>query len=465
MRIRSRVATFLAVSTLSLIMPLPPPGAPQTPSPPPAAGTKEARDARMAWWREARFGLFIHWGLYAEPAGTWQGKRYPKNGEWLLHDARIPVADYLPLAATFNPTKFDADAWVRAAKDAGMKYIVITAKHHDGFAMFDSKANAFNIVDATPFKRDPLKELATACQKEGIRLGFYYSQVQDWTAPGGAAVEGGHWDPAQDGDFAQYLHTKALPQIKELLTNYQPCPAVLWFDTPTSAMTPALAQEVMQVVHEHPELIINNRLGGGVQGDTETPEQHIPPTGYKDRDWETCMTINDTWGYKSFDNHFKSTGTLLRNLIDIASKGGNYLLNVGPEATGEIPAPELERLAQIGQWLRVNGEAIYGTGPTAFGAEAGEYSPTEKDKNGKPVFKTAWEWRCTTKPGKLFIHLFKWPAEPFRLDGVKVQISKAYLLADPERKPLGVKQDNESWTVARPAQAADANASVLVLES
>jgi len=426
--------------------------------------TKEQRDARMAWWREARFGMFIHWGLYAVPAGTWQGKQVRGAGEWIMNKGKIPVADYSAFAQQFDPVKFDADAWVALAKAAGMKYIVITAKHHDGFAMFKSDANSFNIVDATPFKRDPLKELAAACQKQGIKLGFYYSQDQDWTAPGAAAI-GSHWDKAQGGDFASYLKTKAIPQIKELLSNYGSFPAVLWFDTPTKEMTSDLAAQIVEVLNQHPNLIWNNRLGGGYRGDTETPEQSIPPQGYPGKDWETCMTLNDTWGYKSYDTHFKATKILLRNLIDIASEGGNYLLNVGPDATGVIPQPEADRLKEIGHWLEVNGEAIYGCGPTPFGAECGAFSPTEKDKNGKPVFVAAWDWRCTTKPGKLFIHFFKWPGASFVPPGMKEKITKAYLLADPAQTPLTVTQNGTEATVSLPVSAPDPIASVLVLET
>ncbi len=425
--------------------------------------TKEQRDARMAWWRAARFGMFIHWGLYAVPAGTWQDKQVGGIGEWIMHNGKIPVADYKALAGQFNPTKFDADAWVATAKAAGMKYMVITSKHHDGFAMFKSDANPFNIVDATPFKRDPLKELAAACEKQGIKLGFYYSQAQDWTAPGGAAI-GGHWDKAQDGDMAEYIKTKAVPQIKEILGNYEPFPAVLWFDTPSN-MTPKLAGEIVTVLNQHPNLIWNNRLGGGYKGDTETPEQHIPPQGYPGEDWETCMTINNTWGYKSYDTAFKSTETLLRNLIDIASKGGNYLLNVGPDATGVIPQPEVDRLKEIGKWLDVNGEAIYGTGPTAFGAEDGSFDPTKLDSKGKPVFNAAWNWRCTTKPGKLFIHIFKWPGTSFALANVKDKISGAYFLADSDHKPLTFTQKGTDVTVTLPETAPDPIATVLVLET
>ncbi len=241
------------------------------------AETKQERDQRMAWWREARFGMFIHWGLYAVPAGTWQGKQIPGIGEWIMNTGKIPVGDYGRLAAQFNPVKFNADQWVSIAKKAGMRYIVITSKHHDGFAMFHSKASPYNIYDATPFKRDPLAELAAACQKQGMRLGFYYSQCQDWHHPGGEAC-GGHWDKAQDGNFDKYLQTVAIPQVTEILSNYPL--SVLWWDTPTGAMTNERAAQLATLLKRRPGLITNDRLGGGFPGDTNTPEQFIPATGY-----------------------------------------------------------------------------------------------------------------------------------------------------------------------------------------
>jgi alpha-L-fucosidase len=436
--------------------------------------TPAQHDARMKWWREARFGMFIHWGLYSIPAGTWDGKQIPNLGEWIMNNASIPVADYKALAGQFNPTGFSAHDIVALAKSAGMKYIVITSKHHDGFAMFDSKANSFNIVDATPFKRDPLKELAEEARKQGIKLGFYYSQDQDWTAPGGAALPGHsgthkpptyHWDKAQDGDFAEYLHTKAIPQMKELLSNYGDFPAVVWFDTPTQDMTPELAGEIVSVLNQHPKLIWNNRLGGGYKGDTETPEQYIPAQGYPGRDWESCMTMNDTWGYKSYDTNFKSTETLLRNLIDIASKGGNYLLNIGPDSHGIVPQPEVERLQAIGKWLAVNGEPIYGTQATLFGPEAGSFSPTEKDKRGQPKFTPDWKWRSTTKADKVYVEIFAWPTGAFHLDKMPRTVTKAYLLSDSAHKPLKFTQNGGSVDITLPAAAPDPIASVVVLET
>ena len=441
---------------------------------PPIQDTETAaqKAARMAWWRDARFGMFIHWGLYSVPAGTWDGKQIPSLGEWIMNNASIPVADYKGLAAQFNPTGFSAHDIVALAKSAGMKYIVITAKHHDGFAMFDSKANPFNIVAATPFHRDPLRELADEARKQGLKLGFYYSQDQDWTAPGASAIlrqnhdpVTHHWDKAQDGDFDTYLHTKAIPQIKELLTNYGDFPAVVWFDTPTANMTPARAAEIVALLNQHPNLIWNNRLGGGYKGDTETPEQYIPPQGFPGRDWESCMTMNDTWGFKSYDTNFKSTETLLRNLIDIASKGGNYLLNVGPDSHGVIPAPEAERLQAMGKWLKVNGEAIYGTQPTLFGPEAGAFSATEKDGRGNPRFIPAWDWRSTTAPHKIYLEIFTWPTGSFHLGKLPRKVSGAYLLADPSHTPLKLTQTGDALDIQLPAKSLDPIATVLVLNT
>ena len=321
------------------------------------------RDARMKWWHEARFGLFIHWGVYSVPAGTYRGKRISGIGEWIMNRGKIPVKEYKAFAKKFNPVKYDADAWVRLAREAGMKYIVITSKHHDGFAMFDSKVTDWDIADATPFGRDPLKELAAACRKHGLKLGFYYSQAQDWCHPGGAAA-GGHWDKAQDGDMDAYIRDIAVPQVREILSNYGPL-AILWWDTPVG-MNKERADMLRPLLALQPGIITNNRLGGGYRGDTDTPEQHIPATGMPGRDWETCMTMNNTWGYKSYDDNWKSVETLIRNLVDIASKGGNYLLNVGPTSEGLIPEPSIVRMRAVGRWMKLNGEAIYATGASPF---------------------------------------------------------------------------------------------------
>ena len=375
----------------------------------------------MEWWREARFGMFVHWGLYAVPAGEWNGKEIPGISEWIMLRAKIPVAEYEKLAEQFNPKKFDAEEWVRLAKLAGMKYIVITSKHHDGFAMFHSAASHYNIVDATPFGRDPLKELAEACKKHGIRLGFYYSQAQDWHEPGGtyAGIDRGepHWDSNLKRDsLMNYINSKALPQVKEILENYGGLD-ILWWDTPVG-MTEEAAQVLQNEVNKYPGILTNNRLYRPWPGDFSTPEQHIPPTGL-DYDWEVCMTMNTSWGYKWYDNNWKSTETLIRMLVDIASKGGNFLLNVGPTAEGLIPDSSVVRLKEMGIWMQKNGESIYGT-------------------SASPFFKLPWG-RCTQKienrKTTFYFHVFNWPKDGIlRVPGLKTRVKDVFLLANPKQK-------------------------------
>lgn len=413
---------------------------------------------RTQWFRDAKFGMLITWGLYSIPAGEWKGKQYPGIGEWIQNWAHIPVAEYAELAPQFNPVKFNASEWVGLAREAGMKYVVPMPKHHDGFALYASKASKFNIVDATPFKRDPMKELAEACKKQGLRMGFYYSQAQDWHHPGGA-VSRGSWDPAQKGDFDEYLNTIALPQVRELLSGYGPV-ALIWFDTPMK-MTPERAQKFVKLVREmQPDCLINGRLGGDRQavdyssmGDNTVPERGA--TGA----WETPATINDTWSYKKNDNNWKPTEVIVSKLVDIVSKGGNYLLNVGPTAEGVIPEPSVKILKEVGAWMKVNGEAIYAAGPTPFGAEL--KGTSFKDHNY--VYSKPTGWRCTTKPGKLYIHMFDWPKGEFRLEGVKSRVTRARLLADPKRK-LTVRQDGETVTVTLPGAAPGALTTVMALD-
>ncbi len=431
---------LVAATLLAVLLPAPAPAEDGRFPPVPSTETPAQHNARMKWWREARFGLFIHWGLYSVPAGTWQGKQIPGIGEWIMNRGKIPVADYAKFAEQFNPVKFDADAWVRLAQEAGMKYIVITSKHHDGFAMFRSAASRYNIYDATPFQRDPLKELAAACRQHGIKLGFYYSQAQDWHHRGGAAG-GGHWDPAaQDGDMDAYIRDIAVPQVKEILSNYGPI-AILWWDTPAD-MTRARADMLAPLVKLQPGLITNNRLGGGYMGDTETPENKVPATGYP-RDWEACMTMNDTWGFKSSDHNWKSGEALIRNLVDIASKGGNYLLNVGPTSLGEIPAPSVERLKQVGAWMQRNGESVYATSASPF---------------------RRLEWgRATQKPGKLYLNVFDWPGEGTLVVPMRGTAKKAYLLTQPGTA-LTLTPTPAGLRVTVPATVPDAVSSVVVLD-
>ena len=399
----------------------------------------QQKSDKMGWWKEAKFGLFIHWGVYSVPAGVYNGKDVEGIGEWIMNRGKIPKATYQAYAKEYNPVKYNPEAWVKMAKDAGMKYLVITSKHHDGFANFATKASKWNIVDATPYGKDVLKPLAEACHKAGIRLGFYYSQAQDWN--NGGSASGGKWDKAQEGSMDEYIEKIAVPQVQEILSNYGQVD-ILWWDTPTD-MTKERAEKFLPIIAKYPNLITNNRLGGGYQGDSETPEQFVPATGFPGRNWETCMTMNDTWGYKSKDNNWKSPTVIIQTLIDIVSKGGNYLLNVGPTPEGLVPQPSIDRLQEVGKWMKVNGEAIYGTTASPF-----SYLP--------------WG-RCTQKGNKLYLHVFDWPKDG-KLDiPVLNKVTKAYLLAQPS-KSLSVKKSSGKNTIELEGSAPDAIASVVVAE-
>jgi alpha-L-fucosidase len=432
------------------------PGAKPLPAPP-------SQDEKMAWFRQAKFGLFIHWGLYAIPAGEWKGQPIAGIGEWIMNRAKIPVAEYEQLAGQFNPTKFNAEEWVQMADDAGMKYIVITSKHHDGFAMYGSKVSKYNIVDATPFKRDPLKELSEACARHKIKFGFYYSQSQDWHEPAGM---GNTWDfgpdAQKDSIYDSYLRGKAEPQVKELLANYGPV-ALIWFDTARS-MTGDRGPRFIDILHTmQPATLIDGRLG--VKGDyVSTGDNQIPNQVLKE-DWEVPATLNHTWGFKKDDTDWKTPEDLTFKLVDIVSKGGNYLLNVGPTSEGVIPQASQDNLHAVGKWLKVNGESVYGAGPTPFGPELGTEDPTRKEKNGRNAFNQLKEWRCTTRPGKLYIHLFKYPNGSFELSKVTDKVKKAYMLADAKHASLKFKQNGDTVAVTVPATAPNAIDSVLVLET
>lgn len=412
-----------------------------------ASETREQRDSRMGWWREAKFGMFIHWGVYAVPAGTYKDKQISGIGEWIMRNAEIPVAEYRAFARQFNPVKYRPEAWAKLAHEAGMRYMVITSKHHDGFALFPSEVTDWDVADATPYAKDLIGPLANAARAEGLRFGLYYSQAQDWTHPGGAKArlkEGEGWDDAHKGSFDAYIDKIAVPQVKEILSRYQP--DILWWDTP-AWMNPERANRFIPLLKLRPGLIHNNRLGGGYKGDTETPEQHIPATGYKDRDWEVCMTMNGTWGYKSYDDAWKSTEDLVEKLCDIVSKGGNFLLNVGPTPEGEIPAPSIERLKTVGAWMRTNGDAIYGT-------------------TASPFHKLPWG-RCTKKlradGATLFLHVFDWPTDgKIVVPGLKNTPKQASLLAGGAQ--LETRRTEDGVVISVPAHAPDPMVSVLKLE-
>jgi len=416
------------------------------------------RDQRMAWWRKARFGMFIHWGLYAIPAGEWKGQRLDNPDfctTWTRHFLSIPTADWDSLIHQYDPVWYNPRDWARLAKAAGMQYAVLTTKHHEGFCLFDSKLTDFTAMHA-PAHRDVVKEWLEAFRSEGIRVGFYYSLI-DWHHPDYPVV-GDRLHPerkrpetlAQKRDlnkYLDYLHG----QVRELMTRYGKID-VLWFDFSYDKLTGEAwrGTELLAMVRSlQPEIIVNDRVGLG--GDFSTPEQRIPPNGIPGKDWETCMTMNGSWGYKSHDHAWKSTEALIRNLIDISSKGGNYLLNVGPTAEGVIPEASVNRLTHIGRWMRTSSESIYGTSASPFSRQL------------------PWG-RCTQKlldngTTRLYLHVFDWPKDGcLAVPGLASQASQAYLLADSRHAPLPCSSDAEALTIQVPAAAPDLHASVIALD-
>ncbi|MEZ6097339.1 MAG: alpha-L-fucosidase [Pirellulaceae bacterium] len=421
-----------------------------------ADGPNENND-KMAWWRHDRFGMFIHWGLYAVPAGQWQGQPVSGTGEWIMNNARIPRTDYETLAGKFNPTAFDADAWVRMAGQAGMKYIVVTSKHHDGFCLFDSYGQ-YDIVNATPYAKDILRPLREACQRHDVKFCTYYS-IMDWHHPSqvpSKEVDGRPmWnptriDPQQKATYTEYMKQHLRVLVEDLQTH------VLWFDGEwPDWWTDEDGQALYRwLVERNPQLIVNNRIGAGRKGmsgftqdgsfagDFGTPEQEIPATGV-DADWESCMTMNDTWGYSSTDRNWKSSEQLVRNLIDIASKGGNYLLNIGPKADGTFPDASVERLREIGDWMAVNSEAIYGTTAAIFLPEWG---------------------RVTCRKNSIYLHVFNWPSNgQLEIPLLERPIRRASLLAKPD-VTLATKTTAGKITIEVPREPVTKYATVVVLD-
>jgi alpha-L-fucosidase len=429
------------------------------------------RDARLAWWREARFGCFIHWGVYSDPAGEYKGRKGGSYSEHLMRQLTIPREEYLrEIAGNFNPQKFDADSWVKLIKGAGMRYLVITAKHHDGFAMYPSDVTTYDIADSAKFKRDPMKELSEACRREGIHFGFYYSHAFDWEHPD---APGNDWDYQNPGGdkhlfdekqgsgwkmwydvhpelvprFRKYVDEKAIPQLLELIDKYHP--EIFWFDTSGKLPVSEQLRIVKAVRAKDPNVVINGRAARGQGknfGDYVNTGDNPAEVREAEGDWEAIPTVNNSYGYNKRDNNYKTPEFFIQLIARIAAKGGNALLNIGPKGDGTIDDNATRILEGIGKWMDVNAQSIRGTSRT-------------------PLDRQAWG-DSTVRGSTIYLHVFQWPGDgKLVVGGLEGDVKSAYLLADPRKKALKPTRVNEKDVLVEvPTEAPDKTDSVIVLE-
>lgn len=361
------------------------------------------------WFHNCRFGMFVHWGLYSLLEGQWKGMDVPWVSEWVMKKFRIPIREYEQMASRFFPHSFLADKWVKTALEAGMKYMIVTAKHHDGFAMFHSSCDSYNIVDATPYRKDPLESLAESCRKHGLRLGFYYSQDQDWHERG---ASGNTWDfnPSEKTPeaFQEYLDSKVKGQLRELLTNYGQV-SVIWFDTPKSIL-PEQSRDLCSFVHSlQSECLVSGRVGNGA-GDYDSLADNQITGSTSARPSEGLGTMNESWGYKPFDLCYRTSGEILRILCEMASSSTNYLLNVSPGGDGSFPVRQKEILAEIGSFLSRYGEALYGS-------------------EGLPILRPfSFLWGgVTRKKGSLYFWIFRRFDSKLFFYGLRSKVHRAWI--------------------------------------